>query len=201
MATHYDWGQMAAAMQVKPEETAQYGIFRLSGLRKNCYIPLSGVVEKPTPGTAPSSLAAVGRYIFDRMIFNVLTHTPYGAGGELQLTDAIAIATHAVPLTAFQFSGVRYDCGNHDGLLSASVARQACVRNDAVENNASQAVSVSASGETYAMVRRSDRDARSIETAACAHSERDVQTASPQAETATDAGNDCCIVTRHDRAA
>jgi UTP--glucose-1-phosphate uridylyltransferase len=168
MATHFDSGQMVAAMQVKPEETVQYGIFRLSGLPKSRCIPVSGMVEKPASCTAPPSIAAVGRYILDPMIFNVLAHTPYGAGGELQLTDAIAIATHAVPLTAFQFSGVRYDYGNHDGLLSASVARQARVRKVAVEYNAPPAVSVSVSEETYAMVRRPDRDARSVGTAASA---------------------------------
>ena len=62
------------------------------------------------------------------MIFEVLAHTPVGAGGELQLTDAIGIAINAMPLTAFQFAGTRYDCGSHDGLLSASVARQSMVK-------------------------------------------------------------------------
>ncbi len=134
-------GQMVAAMQVKPEETAQYGIFRLSGLPKNRCIPVSGMVEKPACGTAPSSVAAVGRYILDPMIFEVLAHTPPGAGGELQLTDAIAIATLAVPLTAFQFTGVRYDCGNHDGLLAASIARHAFVRNSSAAGPVQKAIS------------------------------------------------------------
>ncbi len=128
MAERYESGQMVAAMKVTPLETSQYGIFQLTGLPNDRCIPVSGMVEKPDAGQAPSSIAAVGRYILQPMIFEVLAHTPPGAGGEVQLTDAIAIATHAIPLTAFQFSGTRYDCGNHDGLLAASIARQGQVR-------------------------------------------------------------------------
>ena len=128
MVAHLQVGQMVAAMKVAAAQTAQYGIFRLGGLPSGGCIPVAGMVEKPAPGTAPSSIAAVGRYILDPMIFEVLAHTPVGAGGELQLTDAIGIAINAMPLTAFQFTGTRYDCGSHDGLLSASVARQAMVK-------------------------------------------------------------------------
>lgn len=130
MAQHFKQGQMVAAMKVAPEETALYGIFQLCDLPNHRSIPVSGMVEKPATGDAPSSIAAVGRYILDPMIFDILAHTPIGAGSELQLTDAIAIATHALPLTAFQFSGTRYDCGNHDGLLAASMARQALLKGD-----------------------------------------------------------------------
>ncbi|MFN3817309.1 MAG: UTP--glucose-1-phosphate uridylyltransferase, partial [Brevundimonas sp.] len=84
---------------------------------------VAGMVEKPGPGLAPSLLAAVGRYILDPSIFATLRHIPRGAGGEIQLTDAIA--RNAINLTAFRFSGTRYDCGCHDGLLEAAVARQA----------------------------------------------------------------------------
>ena len=132
MAAHYHSGHMVAAMHVKPDRTASYGVFRPIGLPKNRCLPVSGMVEKPVPGTAPSNIAAVGRYILTPMIFAILARTPKGAGGELQLTDAITIATHAVPLVAFDFSGVRYDCGNHDGLLEASLARQTLVKNDRV---------------------------------------------------------------------
>lgn len=128
MVAHLQVGQMVAAMKVSAAQTAQYGIFRLGGLPSGGCIPVTGMVEKPAPGTAPSSIAAVGRYVLDPMIFEVLAHTPVGAGGELQLTDAIGIAINAMPLTAFQFTGTRYDCGNHDGLLSASVARQSMVK-------------------------------------------------------------------------
>jgi UTP--glucose-1-phosphate uridylyltransferase len=128
MAAKYSGGHMVAAMQVKPEETSQYGIFRISGLPKDNCIPVSGMVEKPPAGDAPSSIAAVGRYILDPMIFEMLDQTPYGKGGELQLTDAITLSASATPVAAFKFSGTRYDCGNHDGLLAASVARKALAR-------------------------------------------------------------------------
>lgn len=128
-ADHVD-GQMVAAMHVSPDATQQYGIFHVKALPAGKCVPVSGMVEKPAPGTAPSSLAAVGRYILTPSIFEILRHTPTGAGGELQLTDAIAIATRGTRLTAFRFSGDRYDCGNHEGLLAASVARQAIVMSE-----------------------------------------------------------------------
>ena len=88
------------------------------------------MVEKPTPGKAPSSFAAVGRYVLDPMVFDVLDEVPYGLGGELQLTDAITISARTVPVAAFIFSGVRHDSGNHDGLMAASVLRQTVARQE-----------------------------------------------------------------------
>lgn len=130
MATHYSGGHMVAAMPVKPEEASQYGIFRLGGLPKDNCFPVAGMVEKPAPGDAPSSIAAVGRYILDPAIFDALERTSTGRGGELQLTDAIALSAVATSVVAFEFSGTRHDCGNHDGLLAASVARKAVTRQD-----------------------------------------------------------------------
>jgi len=132
MATHYTGGHMVAAMQVKPEEASQYGIFRISGLPGNHCLPVSGMVEKPAFGEAPSSFAAVGRYILDPMIFEVLAQTPYGKGGELQLTDAITRSVGVTPVMAFRFSGTRHDCGSHDGLLAAAIARKAIARQEFV---------------------------------------------------------------------
>lgn len=130
MAAHYRGGHMVAAMQVKPEEVSQYGIFRLGGLpRDNCF-PVAGMVEKPAPGEAPSSIAAVGRYILDPVIFDALKRTTPGKGGEVQLTDAIALSAVTTPVVACKFSGTRHDCGNHDGLLGASVARKAMARQE-----------------------------------------------------------------------
>jgi UTP--glucose-1-phosphate uridylyltransferase len=125
MASHYTQGHMVAAMQIKPEDASQYGIFRLGGLPKDNCLPVAGMVEKPSPGTAPSTFAAVGRYILDPMIFDVLENTPPGKGDEVQLTDAITLSGRALPVVAFRFSGTRHDCGNHDGLLAASMARKA----------------------------------------------------------------------------
>lgn len=128
MARHYKAGHMIAAMNVGEQDTRKYGIFALRGSATDVCIPVTGIVEKPPQVQAPSSLAAVGRYLLLPMIFDVLGHTANGAGGELQLTDAIAVATRSVPLSAFRFSGTRYDCGSHDGLLAASNARQATVK-------------------------------------------------------------------------
>jgi UTP--glucose-1-phosphate uridylyltransferase len=128
MARNHQDGQMIAAMKVTEEDTSKYGIFTFCGPESGICIPVNGIVEKPPRGWAPSSMAAVGRYILQPMIFEILVQTPKGAGGEVQLTDAIAIATRSLPLTAFQFSGVRYDCGTHDGLLAAAIARQASLK-------------------------------------------------------------------------
>lgn len=128
MVQNYAGGHMIAAMNVAESDASKYGIFALRGAATGVSVPVSGMVEKPPLGKAPSSLAAVGRYILMPMIFDVLAHTPKGAGAELQLTDAIEVASRSVALTAFRFSGSRYDCGNLDGLLAASNARQAAVK-------------------------------------------------------------------------
>lgn len=130
MGKHYKGGHMIAAMRVPDADTWKYGIFSFNSAEAGVCFPVTGMVEKPPRGKAPSSMAAVGRYILQPMIFDVLDHTPKGAGGEVQLTDAIAIATHSVPLTAFRFSGTRYDCGCHDGLLAASNYLQGALKAD-----------------------------------------------------------------------
>lgn len=124
MAQHYTGGHMIAAMQVPREDTASYGIFTITREVLGRTIPVSGMVEKPGPDRAPSLLAAVGRYILDPRIFATLRQIPHGAGGEIQLTDAIAQDARDTALFAYRFSGTRYDCGNHDGLLDAAMARK-----------------------------------------------------------------------------
>jgi len=128
MAEHYTRGHMIAAMDVRVEDTSSYGIFRLAGPSIGRCVPVSGMVEKPPPSRAPSRLAAVGRYILDPVIFSTLQHVGRGAGGEIQLTDAIARDADTVAITAFRFSGNRHDCGTHDGLLNAARARQRTVK-------------------------------------------------------------------------
>jgi UTP--glucose-1-phosphate uridylyltransferase len=81
------------------------------------------MVEKPALGHAPSTLAAVGRYILDPTILSGLRDTPTGRGGEIQLTDAIASDARHIPLMAFRFSGERHDCGSFEGLVGAGVAQ------------------------------------------------------------------------------
>ncbi|MBR2656870.1 MAG: 2-C-methyl-D-erythritol 4-phosphate cytidylyltransferase [Loktanella sp.] len=135
MALHYTSGHMIAAMQVRAEDTSSYGIFTLSDQSTGRTIPVSGMVEKPGPDTAPSLLAAVGRYILDPQIMETLRDLPRGSGGEIQLTDAIARDADHLALFAYRFSGTRYDCGSHDGLLDASIARQTEVKFRAIRQS------------------------------------------------------------------
>lgn len=80
-----------------------------------------GLVEKPPPGTAPSNLSIVGRYLLPASIFDCLERTPPGARGEIQLTDGLALLMEDTPLYACEFEGTRYDGGNPMGLLRASL--------------------------------------------------------------------------------
>lgn len=128
MAAHYTGGHMIAAMEVRAEETGSYGIFSLAQPSIGRCVAVTGMVEKPRAGLAPSRLAAVGRYILDPGIFSALAQVQHGAGGEIQLTDAIVGS--AQRMTAFRFTGTRFDCGSHDGLIAAGLARQAQVKAD-----------------------------------------------------------------------
>ena len=79
------------------------------------------IVEKPAPDVAPSNLGVVGRYILPPQIFLLLESVQAGAGGEIQLTDAIAVQLNSKPLIAHAFEGVRYDCGSRQGFIRATV--------------------------------------------------------------------------------
>src|SRR3546814_5818021 len=79
------------------------------------------MVEKPSPETAPSTLAVVGRYVLPAGIFYALEHTGRGAGGEIQLTDAIASLLDTSPIDAYCFRGTRFDCGTLLGLAEATI--------------------------------------------------------------------------------
>jgi UTP--glucose-1-phosphate uridylyltransferase len=81
------------------------------------------MVEKPAPGTAPSNLAVIGRYILTRQVLSHLDRMQAGAGGEIQLTDAIAEEIrNGAPVHGLRFSGQRFDCGSKAGFLQATVA-------------------------------------------------------------------------------
>ncbi|MFZ9407860.1 MAG: sugar phosphate nucleotidyltransferase, partial [Burkholderiaceae bacterium] len=82
---------------------------------------INGIVEKPRPEEAPSTLAVVGRYVLSPLVFRHLTEIQPGAGGELQLTDALARLIRDEPVLAYRFDGVRYDCGSKIGYLQATV--------------------------------------------------------------------------------
>jgi UTP--glucose-1-phosphate uridylyltransferase len=83
---------------------------------------VNGIVEKPDPEAAPSTLAVVGRYILTPRIFHHLSRIGTGAGGEIQLTDGIAALMQEERVLAYRFSGTRYDCGSKLGYLKAQVA-------------------------------------------------------------------------------
>jgi UTP--glucose-1-phosphate uridylyltransferase len=82
---------------------------------------LSSIVEKPKPEVAPSNIAVVGRYILTPAIFEKIENTGRGAGGEIQLTDAIAALMKDEPVLSYEFEGNRYDCGSKFGFLLANV--------------------------------------------------------------------------------
>ena len=82
---------------------------------------ITAIVEKPSPEAAPSTLAVVGRYVLSPRIFDLLETTPPGAGGEIQLTDAISALLAEQPVLAYRFQGTRFDCGTHLGLIEATI--------------------------------------------------------------------------------
>lgn len=106
---------------VPREHTRQYGIVSSTNLETNIE-RVHGIVEKPQPDVAPSTLAVVGRYILTPRIFHHLENVRPGAGGEIQLTDGIAALLEEEQLLAYRFNGMRYDCGSKLGYLKAQVA-------------------------------------------------------------------------------
>jgi len=107
--------------QIPREQARQYGIVKTervaAGLDR-----VTGIVEKPEPEAAPSTLAVVGRYILTPRIFHHLAQARPGAGSEIQLTDAIAALLAEERVLAHRFKGTRYDCGSKLGYLQATVA-------------------------------------------------------------------------------
>jgi len=109
-----------AVQQVEKDETDKYGIVSLENDTNNEGF-ITGIVEKPAPADAPSTLAVVGRYILNPRIFHFLEKTQKGAGNEIQLTDAIADLLVDEKVYAYPFDGIRYDCGSKLGYLQANV--------------------------------------------------------------------------------
>lgn len=109
-----------AVQDVPHEKTSSYGIVAtdtFDGRQGR----ISAIVEKPAPEEAPSDLAVVGRYVLSPAIFELLENQAAGAGGEIQLTDAIAGLLASEPVQAYRFEGTRYDCGTHLGLVEATI--------------------------------------------------------------------------------
>lgn len=111
---------LVGVQQVPREETSRYGIIASTPAGGPLH-KMSGMVEKPAPEEAPSDLGVVGRYLLTPRIFDLLRHTGKGAGGEIQLTDAIAALLAEETVYGFQFEGTRYDCGDKLGYLMATV--------------------------------------------------------------------------------
>lgn len=106
--------------EVPREETNKYGIVEVEP-GPDGEMRVVSIVEKPAPADAPSNLAVVGRYLLTPRIFEKLEQTQPGAGGEIQLTDAIAALLKDEPVIAYPFEGKRYDCGSKLGYLQATV--------------------------------------------------------------------------------
>jgi UTP--glucose-1-phosphate uridylyltransferase len=109
-----------AAQRVPEQETGKYGIVKATELEPRTS-RVEDMVEKPKPAEAPSNLAVVGRYVLTPRIFDLIESTGRGAGGEIQLTDAIAVLLKEEQVLAWEFSGKRYDCGSKLGYLEATV--------------------------------------------------------------------------------
>ena len=114
-------GNIVATMEVSPEAIGSYGCIDPLEEHGNL-ITARGIVEKPKPGEAPSNHAVIGRYILQPRIFDFLNEKQKGAGGEIQLTDALARIITEQPFHGLRFTGERYDCGNHLGFLEANIA-------------------------------------------------------------------------------
>ena len=114
-------GNVIGVEQVPDSQTHKYGIVDPQE-RNGRRITMKGMVEKPAQGTAPSNLCISGRYILQPEIFDLLATQEAGAGGEIQLTDAMARLMNQQAFTAYEYEGVTHDCGDKIGLLKANVA-------------------------------------------------------------------------------
>jgi UTP--glucose-1-phosphate uridylyltransferase len=114
-------GNIVAALEVPESETHKYGVID-PGATDGPLTEIRGMVEKPAQGTAPSNLMLPGRYILQPEVMRALDAQEKGAGGEIQLTDAIARLIGRQPLNAYRFAGERYDCGSAAGFVIANLA-------------------------------------------------------------------------------
>jgi len=125
-------GNLVAVMDVPRAHTNRYGVLE-TGKVEGRLAEVRGLVEKPAPEEAPSTLSIIGRYILQPEIFAELERKERGAGNEIQLTDAMARLIGRQPVHGFRFAGTRFDCGDKVGFLSANVA-YALARDDLAED-------------------------------------------------------------------
>jgi UTP--glucose-1-phosphate uridylyltransferase len=112
---------VVAVEEVPRERLQSYGVVGVGQDRSGAF-EITGMVEKPKPGTAPSNKIITGRYILQPDIFDVLSAQEQGAGGEIQITDAMKHLMTRQPFYGFQFEGRTFDCGSKAGFLAANVA-------------------------------------------------------------------------------
>ena len=114
-------GNLICAQEVPDDQTDRYGVIT-PGTRDGALTQVRGLVEKPRAGTSPSNLAVIGRYILQPEVMQVLEGQAAGAGGEIQLTDAMARMIGDQPFHGLTFQGTRYDCGDKAGFVQATIA-------------------------------------------------------------------------------
>lgn len=117
----YFHNSVLGVQNVARDEVSQYGIVDCGPPIETVH-PIIGIVEKPSPADAPSTLGVVGRYIFTPALFDHLEAVKPGKGGEIQLTDGIASLLKKEQVLAYEFEGTRYDCGSKLGYMKANVA-------------------------------------------------------------------------------
>lgn len=122
-------GNVVGVVEVPSEHTDRYGILELKHDDGGKLVHVSGLVEKPKPEDAPSTLSVIGRYILQPEVFDHLDCQETGAGGEIQLTDSLARMVGSGPFCGLRFEGTRFDCGDKVGFFEANVAF-AVARND-----------------------------------------------------------------------
>jgi len=114
-------GNLICAEEVPDDQTHRYGIIT-PGSQDGVLTEVKGLVEKPAPGTAPSNLSVIGRYILQPEVMRILENQGKGAGGEIQLTDAMQRMIGDQPFHGVTFQGTRYDCGDKAGFIQANLA-------------------------------------------------------------------------------
>lgn len=111
---------VVAIERIPQELISKYGVITPEPIAERLY-KAKNLVEKPLPQEAPSDLGVIGRYILTRDIFSILEHTPFGKGGEIQLTDALNELSQKGTIYGYEFEGKRYDCGDKLGYLKANI--------------------------------------------------------------------------------
>ena len=115
-------GNMIAVEPVPDDKVKNYGVVSVGDEVDGRILPIDGMMEKPKPGTEPSNLTILGRYILQPEIFDLLSAQEKGAGGEIQLTDAMLALLKRQPFYALKYEGRTFDCGSKVGFLTANVA-------------------------------------------------------------------------------